>query len=156
MRPLAINRRQLTSCEQTFIQQLRARGFRLTPQREMVLSVLHDVAGLVTAEEVHSRVQHLSSSVDISTVYRTLDLCQEFDLVSSVDPGDGQRRYELLGLHGAHLHLVCPACGQVTGIELEVAQALVEQLQAACGFQAILDHLSIPGLCPACAVAQDG
>ncbi|MBU0495422.1 MAG: transcriptional repressor [Chloroflexi bacterium] len=144
------------SCEQTLIQQLRARGFRLTPQREMVLSVLHDGEGLVTAEEGHSRVQRLSSAVDISTVYRTLGLLPKFDLVSSVDPGDGQRRYEFLGLHGAHLHLICQACGQVSGIDLEVAPALVEQLQAACGFQAALDQLSIPGLCPACAVAPDG
>jgi Fur family ferric uptake transcriptional regulator len=61
--------------------------------------------------------------VDISTVYRTLDLLQEFDLVSSVDPGDDQRRYELLGIHGPHLHLVCRACGRVIGADLEVAQA---------------------------------
>lgn len=144
------------SCEKTFIQQLRARGFRLTPQREMVLSVLHDVEGLVTAEEIYARVQRRSSSVDISTVYRTLDLLQEFNLVSSVDPGDGQRRYEFLGLHGAHLHLVCQACGQVSGVELEVAQPFIERLQAACGFQATLDHLSIPGLCPACAATAGG
>lgn len=61
--------------------------------------------------------------MDISTVYRTLDLLQEFDLVSCVDPPDDQRRYELLGIHGPHLHLVCQACGQITGADLEVARA---------------------------------
>ncbi|MBU0494515.1 MAG: transcriptional repressor [Chloroflexi bacterium] len=139
------------SCETAFIQQLRERGFRLTPQREMILSVLHDMEGLVTVDEIYSRVQRLSSSVDISTVYRTLDLLQEFDLVFSVDPGDGQRRYEFLGLQDAHLHLVCQTCGQVTRVELEVAQAFAERLRASCGFQVALDRLSLAGLCPACA-----
>ena len=139
------------ACEQVFVQQLRERGFRLTPQREIILSVLHDVEGLATAEEIYNRVQTISTSVDISTVYRTLDLLQEFDLVACVDPGDDQRRYELLGVHGPHLHLVCQACGQVIGADLEVARSFGERLQAEYGFYPALDHLSIPGLCPACA-----
>jgi Fur family ferric uptake transcriptional regulator len=139
------------ACEQVFVQQLRERGFRLTPQREMILSVLHDIEGLATAEEIYSRVQRISTSLDISTVYRTLDLLQELDLVSCVDPGDDQRRYELLGIHGPHLHLVCQACGQVIGADLELARTFGQRLQDEVGFVPALDHLSIPGLCAACA-----
>jgi Fur family transcriptional regulator, ferric uptake regulator len=143
------------ACEQVFIRQLRERGFRLTPQREMILSVLHDIDGLATADEIYGRVHSISSSVDISTVYRTLDLLQGLDLVSCVDAGDDQRRYELLGVHGPHLHLVCQGCGQVIAADLEVAQAFAERLNVEYGFQAALDHLSIPGLCPTCADAGD-
>jgi Fur family ferric uptake transcriptional regulator len=99
-------------------------------------------------------VQHISSSVDISTVYRTLDLLREFDLVSHVDLDDGQRRYELLGLHGPHLHLVCRSCGKVTGADLEVAKPFAERLKAKYGFDPDLDHLSIPGVCKSCANAS--
>lgn len=141
------------ACEEVFIQELRERGFRLTPQREMILSVLHDVEGLVTAEEIYNRVQSISSSVDISTVYRTLDLLQEFDLVSCVDPSNDQRRYELWGIHGPHLHLVCQTCGQVSAADLEVAQAFGQCLQAEYGFVPALDHLSVPGLCATCAAS---
>jgi Fur family transcriptional regulator, ferric uptake regulator len=140
-------------CEQAFIQQLRERGFRLTPQREMVLAVLHDIEGFATAEEIYSRVQDLSAAVDVSTVYRTLDLLQEFNLVACVEPGDGQRRYELLGLHGPHLHLVCQSCGAVLGADLKAARALAEQLREQSGFVLDLDHLSLRGWCPACAQA---
>ena len=143
------------ACEEVFLQHLRERGFRLTPQREMILSVLHDIEGVATAEEIHSRVQEISTSVDISTVYRTLDLLQEFDLVACVDPGDDQRRYELLGIHGPHLHLVCQACGQVIGADLEVAHAFGQRLQAEYGFVAALDHLSVPGLCATCAASGE-
>jgi Fur family ferric uptake transcriptional regulator len=121
----------------------------------MILSVMHDIEGLATVDEIYGRVQEISSSVDISTVYRTLDLLQELDLVACVDPGEDQRRYELLGTHGPHLHLVCGACGQVMSAGLEAAQTLRERLQAEYGFEAALDHLTVPGLCPACTVSED-
>jgi Fur family ferric uptake transcriptional regulator len=143
------------ACETVFIQQLRKRGFRLTPQRENILSVLHDVDGLVTAEEIYNRVLRINTSVDMSTVYRTLDLLQEFDLVACVEPGDDQRRYELLGIHGPHLHLVCQACGQVIGADSEVAQDFGQRLQDEYGFVPALEHLSVPGLCATCAASGD-
>jgi len=139
------------SCEQLFFRKLRERGFRLTPQREMVLLVMHQLEGFGTAEEIYGRVQELNSAVDISTIYRTLDLLQEFSLVVSVAPGEGQRRYKLEGVHEPHLHLVCRSCGQVLDVELLPAEPLAAFLQKEYGFQVRLEHLSIPGLCQACA-----
>jgi Fur family ferric uptake transcriptional regulator len=138
------------ACEELFLKELRKRGFRLTPQREMVLSVLHDIQGHATAEEIYARVQAISSSVDISTVYRTLELLQEFDLVAAFDLEDGQRHYELLGVHGPHCHLVCRACGKTLGVDQEVVRPLGERLLQEYGFQADLEHLTIPGLCQEC------
>jgi Fur family ferric uptake transcriptional regulator len=138
------------SCEQVFLEQLRERGFRLTPQREMVLSVMHQIEDFATAEEIYERVQALSSAVDISTVYRTLELLQEFHLITSVDPSDGRRRYQLLGVHGRHLHLVCRSCGKIIGADLELAQPLIKQLEEQYGFQVDVDDLSMPGLCLTC------
>lgn len=142
------------SCEEVFFKRLRERGFRLTPQREMVLSVLHEVEGFATAEQIYERVSEISSSVDISTVYRTMELLQDFHLVASVDPGDGQRRYELLGLHGQHFHLVCRACGKIIGVEPEAIEAFARTMEETYSFELDLEHLSIPGLCQEC--ADDG
>lgn len=139
------------SCEEVFFRQLREQGFRLTPQREMVLSVLHEIEGFATAEEIYERVSAMSSSVDISTVYRTLELLQDFHLVASVDPGEGQRRYELLGLHGHHLHLVCRSCGKIIGVESEVIESFAVRMKEQHGFELEVEQLSVPGLCPACA-----
>ena len=139
------------SCEEVFFKRLREHGFRLTPQREMVLSVLHNIEGFATAEEIYDRVSAMSSSVDISTVYRTLELLQDFHLVASVDPGDGQRRYELLGLHGQHFHLVCLSCGKIIGVEPASLEAFANRIREAYGFEIDMEHLSIPGLCQACA-----
>jgi Fur family ferric uptake transcriptional regulator len=138
------------SCEQVFLEQLRERGFRLTPQREMVLSVMHQIQDFATAEEIYERVQVLSSAVDISTVYRTLELLQEFRLIASVDPGDGRRRHQLLGIDDRHLHLVCRSCGKIIGADLESAQPFIQQLEEQYGFQVDLDDLALPGLCRGC------
>ena len=138
------------SCEEAFFRRLREQGFRLTPQREMVLSVLHEIEDFATADEIYGRVSELSSSVDISTVYRTLELLQDFHMVASVDPGDGQRRYELLGLHGQHFHLVCRACGKIIGVEPEAIEAFATQIKDQYEFELDVEHLSVPGLCETC------
>jgi Fur family ferric uptake transcriptional regulator len=139
------------ACEEVFLQKLRDRGLRLTPQREMILSIMHDVEGLSTVDEIYAQVHALTSAVDISTIYRTLDLLQELDIVACVDPGDGQHHYELLGVHGPHIHLICQSCGEVSGIDVKEAGLFAEQLRADHGFVADLDHLSIAGLCRQCA-----
>jgi Fur family ferric uptake transcriptional regulator len=143
------------SCEEVFYQRLRERGFRLTPQREIILSVLHQVEGLVTAEEIHQKVREISQSIDISTVYRTLELLQDFHLVASVDPGDGQHRYELLELHGPHIHLVCQRCGKILGVGLDKIEPLIACAEETYGFHVDVDQLTIPGLCETCAVGDD-
>ncbi len=138
------------SCEATFFRELKQRGFRLTPQREMVLSVMHRIEGMATAEEVYQQVQLLSSSVDISTVYRTLDLLKDFDLVSTIDGADGQLRFELRSVHGSHMHLVCSRCGSALGADLEVARELAAAVRSSYGFEIDLSNLTFSGLCPAC------
>jgi Fur family ferric uptake transcriptional regulator len=138
------------SCEEFFLAQLRERGFRLTPQREMVLSVMHQVEGWVTADEVYERVQAISSSVDISTVYRTLELLQDFNMVAVVEPGDGQRRYELLGVHGPHLHLICQRCGAVVGMPLDPLRDFESHVAQQYHFQLDSEHLTLPGWCVEC------
>lgn len=137
-------------CEEMFLERLRAAGLRLTPQREMVLQVLHDVGSHATADEIYARVAERSAAVDLSTVYRTLELLQQFHLLAVIDLGDGQRRYELLGLHGPHHHLHCHACGRLERIEDAELQPLRDGLASGRGFAAELQHLIIPGLCATC------
>lgn len=144
------------SCEKTLFKQLRERGFRLTPQREIVLSVMHKIDGFATAEQIYERVQMITSSIDISTIYRTLDLFQDFRVVAWVDLGDGHRRYKLSDLDGPHLHLICRSCGKVMGLNLEQAQCIVICLKEYSDFEADLNNLSIPGLCRECRSVDRG
>ena len=142
------------SCQTDFIRELRERGFRLTAQREMVLGVLHEMDGFATADEIYRRVHTLSAAVDISTVYRTLDLLQGFALIAMVEGGDGQRRYKLLIGHISHAHLVCVACGAVTAAALDALQPVLDENKSRYGFAVDPGHLNLSGWCPQCCEKQ--
>lgn len=143
------------ACTQKFIAALRGRGMRITPQREMVLAVLHDLADHETAEEIYRRVQARSTAVDLSTVYRTLELLQEMGWLVVAETADGQRRYALAGQHSDHIHLVCRRCGREIEAEAEAFHALANEVQQRYGFTLDLAHRSLGGVCAACIAAVE-
>ncbi|MBD3246021.1 MAG: transcriptional repressor [Candidatus Omnitrophica bacterium] len=95
---------------------LRHRGYRMTLARQAALQVLSRTRDHLSAEEIYQRVQRISPSVGIATVYRTLEMLTELGLVFKFDFGDGRARYELSRGPEAkdhHHHLVCTHCGRV-------------------------------------------
>ena len=138
------------SCEEIFLEKLRKRGFRLTPQREIVLSILHQMDSPASVEEIFAKVHSVSNAVDISTVYRTLDLLQDFNLVISIDLGESHRVFKLVGAEEPHLHLVCERCDAVIGVNIHPAVSFAATLMEENGFQTDLTRLNIPGLCENC------
>lgn len=144
------------ACTERFIAALRARGMRMTPQREMVLAALHDLADHETADEIYRRVQARSAAVDLSTVYRTLELLQEMGMLAVAAPPDGQRRYALSGQHSDHVHLVCRRCGREIEADAEAFHALAEEVQQRYGFTLDLAHRSLGGMCAVCTAVRRG
>jgi Fur family ferric uptake transcriptional regulator len=144
------------TCEKEFVDKLHESGLRITPQREIILAVMHDLEGHATVERIHSLVQEQSAAIDVSTVYRTLELLQNLGLVASVDLDDGQSRYELLGHHGMHHHLYCRSCGRLIRVDHGELQSLLQDIEDRHGFQAEMEHFVIPGHCAACSQSQDG
>lgn len=138
------------TCVSSFVAELRERGMRMTPQREMVLAALHDLSDHESAEEIFRRVQLRSTAVDMSTVYRTLELLQELKMLAVVETADGQRRYALTGQHGQHLHLVCRHCGRQIEADLRPVSALADELRRCYGFTLDLTRLSLVGTCASC------
>ena len=122
-------REDTLSCEEIFLKELRARGYRLTPQREVVLAVMHQIDRPASVEEIFQMVQDRSGSLDISTVYRTLDLLQEFGLVGAIDTGERQVLYEYVGVRKPHVHLTCKSCGGIIGVEMDDFSELIQKIQ---------------------------
>jgi Fur family ferric uptake transcriptional regulator len=131
------------------IAELRRQGYRLTPQREMIVEAVAHAGRHVTAEEVYEQVRARASAVNLATVYRTLDLLVELGLISRADLGDGRVTYAS-PIHGPHCHLVCRRCGCVIEADYELVAPLGEQLQERYRFVADLDHVAIPGVCADC------
>ncbi len=128
---------------------LRDQGYRLTPQREMVILALHEAEGHLSAEQIHARVQAQNPCVDISTVYRTLDLLCEMGLVSQCTQDGHLLLYELM-VRSPHHHLVCKQCHGVIEVSAGELDGLLQLFRGRYGFQAELNHLVIEGVCADC------
>jgi Fur family ferric uptake transcriptional regulator len=133
----------------TLIAELRRQGYRLTPQREMIVQAIAHAGCHMTAEEIFEQLQARTHAVNIATVYRTLELLAELGLVSRCDLGSGKVCYATLR-HGPHGHLVCRQCGRVLDADYRLIEPLAEQLREQYGFEADLNHLAISGLCADC------
>ena len=137
----------MSHCD-TVIDTLRQRGYRITPQREMVVEAICGEQH-VTAEEIFDNVQKRTKTVNIATVYRTLDLLVEEGLATRTDLG-GDRVVYAAAHHGPHLHLVCRTCGVVLDAELETLQSVFDCLEDQFGFVSGPQHLAVHGLCEYC------
>ena len=132
-----------------FIQTLRGRGFRITPQREMIIQALVKSERHMTAEEIYQQVQSLTQATNIATVYRTLELLVAEGMACQNDLGSGCVVYSSRQ-HGTHIHLVCRQCGEVIDADNQLMEPLRERIKELYGFNASLDHISISGLCDSC------
>lgn len=126
---------------------LRERGYRLTPQRELILAAV-DELGHATPDAVLAHVQRTVSTVNASTVYRTLEVLEELGLVRHAHLSDRAPTYHSTRGH-EHFHLVCRACGAVTSIDAAEAEPFVVALGAR-GFVPDLGHLTVFGRCTDC------
>ena len=132
-----------------FLKDLRQSGHRRTPQREMILQVICDSRGHLTADEIITRVHERYAYLNKSAVYRTLDLLVRTGLVNPTDFGRGCVTYEV-HRDPHHHHLVCRQCGKMTEVDASVFASVEKKLRDEYAFSPDLDHFAIFGLCRKC------
>jgi len=131
------------------INKLTEKGYRLTPQRIMILSAIEDSESHISAEEIYAKVADKYPQVNISTVYRTLELLKQLGLIYEIDLGEGRVRYHPED-KGHHHHLVCQKCGAVIDVDESALSPLRDVLLRDYSFRAELKHVAIFGLCDKC------
>ena len=129
-------------------QRLRASGHRLTPQRELVLAAV-ETLGHATPDQVYAEVRTHSQSINLSTVYRTLELLEELGLVNHTHLSHGSPTYHAAGEH-QHVHLVCRGCGSISEVDPTVMLPVTDRLLAERGFRVDVGHVSLFGVCEDC------
>jgi Fur family transcriptional regulator, ferric uptake regulator len=127
---------------------LKAKGYRLTPQRQLVLDAVARL-GHGTPDEICAEVQRSAPGVNLSTVYRTLELLEELGLVSHTHLSHGSPTYHSAG-EDQHVHLVCRACRSITEVDPSVLQPVTKQLQQEQDFRVDVGHVSLFGVCGNC------
>ena len=127
---------------------LRAKGYRLTPQRQLVLEAVVTL-GHATPDEIAERVRRTASGVNISTVYRTLELLEELGLVTHTHLGHGAPTYHAAD-DADHLHLVCRECGGIEEVPTRILDDSVGRIATEHGFAVDASHFAIFGTCAEC------
>ncbi|GAB3406001.1 Fur family transcriptional regulator [Flindersiella endophytica] len=137
------------SLPQELQHELRSRGYRLTPQRQLVLEAVQEL-GHATPDEVLTAVRSKARGVNQSTIYRTLELLEELELVTHTHLGHGAPTYHPASAPD-HAHLVCRSCDRVQQVDPDVVEPLVHALQERYGFVTDIRHLTVQGDCADCA-----
>lgn len=127
---------------------LRDHGYRITPQRQLVLEAVNAL-GHGTPEELLAEVQKTAAAVNLSTIYRTLEVLEQVGLVTHAHIGHGAPTYHSVD-SDIHIHLVCDTCGNVESIPAGEAAEFVAMLREKTGFETDVAHVSIHGQCATC------
>jgi Fur family transcriptional regulator, ferric uptake regulator len=126
---------------------LRSRGLRMTPQRDRVLAAVRKL-GHATPEQIGDAVP----GVDITTVYRTLELLEQLGLVRHTHLGLGAPPFR--PADDEHVHVVCHTCGRVIDAPDSLADDLAERLRDEQGFLVDRSHFTVFGQCNDCVTAE--
>ncbi len=131
------------------------RGFRVTPQRQLILDAICESGGHAAVDAVYARVRRRSPAVNRATIYRNLDFLCDMHLVTSIDMGQGSKVYEIV-CETPHHHLICRECGDVVQINHALAKAFFSEIERDYEFHVESDHLALFGLCRACRAKKGG
>jgi Fe2+ or Zn2+ uptake regulation protein len=129
--------------------QLHEGGYRVTPQRQLILDAICQLGGHVTPEQVFEHVHAITPSLNRATVYRTLNFLAEQRIITVAALPGGQQRYELAGPE-AHHHLVCRHCHATLEVPDREVRRLLGQIQKHYGFVIDMEHISFLGQCANC------
>ncbi len=128
---------------------LRERGYRMTPQRQIIMDAICESGGHKTLPEIMTRVQRKAPSINQATVYRSLHFLLDMGLIVKAEIAQGEVVYEIAG-RSPHHHLLCRACQREIEIDAQPLVALQAEIQARYGFAIDAAHLLLTGLCARC------
>ena len=127
-------------------------GLRMTPQRQFVLEALLDLEH-ATPEQICQHVQRSTPTVNITTVYRTLELLEKLGVVRHTHLGHGAPSYSVH--EHQHVHLVCHGCGRIEEVPRELMDGLTGTLHQKYGFALDAGHLALSGTCRECLAKEE-
>lgn len=132
---------------------LQDKEYKLTPQRKVIIKVFLDNAEHhLSAEDAYAIVKQQHPEIGLATVYRTLDLLADLEVLRKVNFGDGKTRYEISTLEAEHQHhhLICLECGKVMEFEDDLLESLEAAIGKKTGFNIVDHQVKFFGFCEKC------
>ncbi|PRY78434.1 Fur family transcriptional regulator [Alkalibacterium olivapovliticus] len=149
--------KKLDSSFKIIKQKLYEAGFKLTPQRELTVEVLLEKEkDHLSAEEIYLLVKSKNTGIGLATVYRTLEILTELQIINKLTFQDGIARYDLNmnSEKHQHHHLLCLKCGRIEEVKQDMLFEIEKEIERDYQF-IVRDHrLTFHGLCRNCSTIQ--
>jgi Fur family transcriptional regulator, ferric uptake regulator len=142
--------------QEQFKSLLKQNGLKVTTQRVAILEVLNSRPGKhLTAEEIYDYVKKRYPEIGIATVYRTIQMLSELNLIDKLNLGDGYVRYEISKkgkeeTSHHHHHLICLDCGNIFAFQDDLLETLEERIKESMGFTVVDHEVKLYGHCKKC------
>lgn len=132
----------------SFIERLRDAGYKITPSRLAVLEVIEQEGEHLDPAQILRRAQSIHPAIGRATIYRTLELLTQLNIVRPIYVGEHGPTY--IRAEGGHHHLVCSTCGIVIDFDQCMAGDMMRDLTDRFGFQIQSHLLEFYGVCANC------
>lgn len=133
---------------------LKTKGFKMTPQRELIFRSFFEMGKHVSVEELYDKVHQMDRSIGYSTVWRNLKVICKVGLAEEVNLGDGITRYDRV-TRDPHGHLFCQNCKKLIEFDMNVVLPYLVQTSEEMKFRADGFKIEIVGLCEECRSAEE-
>jgi Fur family ferric uptake transcriptional regulator len=138
------------SCGDRLVVELRQRGFRVTPQRTVILETIAHKDGHLSVQEVFVEARERLPGLNIATVYRTLDSLHQAGMIDLFYSQSEPSRFALRDPDNPHGHLVCTGCERIIEIGTALIADVARQVELETSFSIATDHLTLLGQCERC------
>jgi Fe2+ or Zn2+ uptake regulation protein len=138
------------SCGERLAAELRKHGFRVTPQRAVILETIAHRGGHLTVQEVYAEARQRLPGLNIATIYRTVESLHHAGMVDLFSTTSHATMFELRDPANPHGHLICTICERVIEMELGLIQELGHIVASETEFELDAHHLTLFGVCARC------
>ncbi|HZK44390.1 MAG TPA: Fur family transcriptional regulator [Syntrophomonadaceae bacterium] len=134
------------------LSQLTDNGYKITPQRRIILDIINESRRPLTVEEISDQIKILQPSISIATIYRNLNLMVNIKLLSRLDLPSNSVRYQIN--QGDNHHLLCTECGKATKLGICPIEGEIARLVEEKGFKIDDHYFEITGICEGCQLSK--
>jgi Fur family transcriptional regulator, peroxide stress response regulator len=141
----------MTTSEKTdaaAIEALRNKGYKATPQRIAICRIALYSREHPTAQSIYIEVKKVHPTVSLATVYKTLQVLRDLDLIQELNFPKGQARFD--SYIRPHVNLICQQCGSIEDLDDPTAREISEQVSASTKFKPNGQRIDVYGICQKC------
>ena len=146
----------MTACfksDAAAIEALRSKGYKATPQRIAICRIALNSRAHPSVQQIYNQVKKIHPTVSLATVYKTLEVLRDLNLVQELNFPNGQARFD--SYMNPHINLICVKCGDITDVDDDITKEFAKKVAAVTKFKPNGQRIDVYGICHKCNARQN-